>query len=210
MKGKRLLALGLIVTLAALSGCGGTEDDSGRGSAGMSESAASGGTSESTASGGASEAGKETGENPFAEKVELIWLGYYPNNVTGTDDTWAQHLLEEAFNVEITPVTDVTPENAGIWVSSGSALEADVVCTQVMGGDMRKLYDQEMIREFPEEWLWEYYPTGMQLLVDMFGMEFFENGFHLLDGKCVFVPFNNGVANSTPVLLYRKDWMEKL
>lgn len=198
MKGRKLLALTMAAAMAVMSGCGSSGDAVSQ-NVDVTDSKAESSVPEEAAE-----------EDPFAETVELTWCGYYPNNVAGTEDTWAQHLMEEAFNVKITPVADVTGENAGVWVSSGSVLDANVICSHIMNDGARKLYDQGLIREFPEEWLWEYYPTGMQLLVDMFGTEFFDNGYHLLDGKCVYVPFNNGVVNSTPVLLYRKDWMENL
>lgn len=213
MKGKKFLALTMAVAMALLSGCGSGDGNASQ-SADIAESTASESAVSESASSESADAGSASDEavveDPFAENVKLTWLGYYPNNVPGTEDTWAERLIEDTFNVDITPVTDVTPDNSGVWISSGSVLDTNVVCSQVMSDGDEKMYEQGLIREFPEEWLWEYYPTGMKALEEILGADYFEKGYHLLDGKCVHVPFNNGLVNSTPVLLYRKDWMENL
>lgn len=145
----------------------------------------------------------------FAEKVEIRWLGYYTSNITVSEDTYAEKLLEETFGVEIIPVTDVSAENMDVFVSSGEIL--DVTCyASYLDSDFNYMYDQELIREIPEEWLHEYYPTGMKIYEEYLGKEFFEMGAHLVDGVCLYTPFTTTTNTSEYVVVYRKDWMEKL
>lgn len=138
------------------------------------------------------------------EKIEIKWLGYYTSNIPVEEETYAEHIIEEYFGVEITPVTDVTSENMDVFIASGDIL--DVTCyATYLNSDVSYMYDQSLIRDFPEEWLWEYYPTGMQLLVDNVGEEFFENGNHLLNDSCVYIPYKTSTNTSEYVVIYRKD-----
>lgn len=143
------------------------------------------------------------------EKVTITWLGYYTSNITVSEDTYAEKLLEDTFNIEIIPVTDVSQENMDVFISSGEILDITCYCSY-LNSDFAYMYDQELIREFPEEWLWEYYPNGMKVYEDFLGAEFFENGDHLIDGKCLFTPFTTTTNTSQLCMIYRKDWMENL
>ena len=202
---KRLLSLtlSLVVATSMLAGCG-QGADGGSGSSGkeeeQTEAGASGDAQESSASPeedapGASiseaEDASETEDTPGEEKQEITWLGYYTSNITVTENSWAEQLLEDTFNVEINPITDVTAENIEMYVASGDI--ADVTCFSYWFNlDKNYLYDQGMIREIPEEWLWEYYPTGMKIYSEWLGEDFFQNGGHLIDGKCLYTPYVEG------------------
>jgi len=143
------------------------------------------------------------------EKIEIKWLGYYTSNIPVSEDTYAEKLLEERFGVEITPVTGVTSENMDTFIASGDIL--DVTCyASYLDNNFTYMYDQAMIREFPEEWLWEYYPTGMKIYSDYLGADFFEKGYHLVDGKCLVTPFTTTTKTSEYTVIYRKDWLENL
>lgn len=143
------------------------------------------------------------------EKVEITWLGYYTSNLTVGENTYAEKLIEDRFGVEIIPVTDVSKENMDVFISSGDI--SKVTCyASYLKSDFTYMYEQGLIREFPEEWLWEYYPTGMKIYSDYLGEDFFENGNHLVHGKCLYIPFTTTTNTSERVALYRKDWMEKL
>lgn len=143
------------------------------------------------------------------DKVTIRWLGYYTSNITVSADTYAEKLIEDAFNVEIIPVTDVSAENMDMFIASGDIL--DITCyASYLEGDFQYMYEQEMIREFPEEWLWEYYPTGMKVYEDYLGREFFEEGNHLVNGRCLYTPFTTTTNTSEFVMLYRKDWLDNL
>nr|WP_300808051.1 DUF3502 domain-containing protein [uncultured Acetatifactor sp.] len=216
-----LLTLSLVVATSMLAGCG-QGADGGSGSSGkeeeQTEAGASGDAQESSASpeedaSGASiseaEDTSETEDTSGEEKQEITWLGYYTSNITVTENSWAEQLLEDTFNVEINPITDVTAENIEMYVASGDI--ADVTCFSYWFNlDKNYLYDQGMIREIPEEWLWEYYPTGMKIYSEWLGEDFFQNGGHLIDGKCLYTPYVEGKTISTACLVYRKDWMERL
>ena len=143
------------------------------------------------------------------EKVSLTWLGYYTSELTVSPDSYAERLLEERFNVEIIPVTDVSSANMDYLVASGDIL--DVTCyASYLNDDFNYMYEQELIREFPEEWLWEYYPTGMAIYKEVLGEDFFSDGNHLVNGRCLYIPFNTGDPDSTRCVLYRKDWLDNL
>lgn len=143
------------------------------------------------------------------EKQTITWLGYYTSDITVAENSYAEKLLEEAFNVEIIPVTDVSSESMPVFISSGEIL--DVTCyASYLNKDFTYMYDQELIREFPAEWLNEYYPTGMKIYEDYLGKKFFEQGNHLVDGKALYTPFTTTTNTSQLVMVYRKDWMENL
>lgn len=201
---KKIVSMFIAMTMvmSTLAGCGNVA-----GNTGVSKSTEST-SSESSAEESTTEVATEEEEEP----VEINWLGYYTSNLVAEEDSWAEQLLEENFNVILNSVTGVTKENMSVFISSGEIF--DVTCFEPFltsgTNTLRELYEQEVIRDFPEEWLWEYYPTGMQLYTDYVGTEFFEKGEHLVDGKCITTPYSNLVATSTNILVYRKDWMEKL
>ena len=142
------------------------------------------------------------------DKVTIKWLGYYTSNITVSEDTYAEKLLEDTFNVDIVPVTDVAQENMDMFISSGDVL--GVTCyASYLNNKFQYMYEQDMIREFPQEWLWEYYPTGMKIYEDYLGKAFFDEGNHLIDGHCLFTPFTTTTNTSEFVMVYRKDWLEK-
>lgn len=106
---KRLfpLILSLAVATSMLAGCGQSAD-------GKSDSSSSqrGEQAEASVSDDAQESSSSAEEEaPEEEKQEITWLGYYTSNITVTENSWAEQLLEETFNVEINPITDVTAEN---------------------------------------------------------------------------------------------------
>lgn len=194
---KRIAALFLIMCMgtSALAGCGNN---------------ASSESSEASEISTEAESSKEGTETAIDEEpIEITWLGYYTSNITISENTWAEQLLEEAANVKINAVTDVNAENASTFIASGDIL--DVTCfSSYLYGDTGDLYSQGLIREFPEEWLWEYYPTGMQYLVDLLGEEFFEEGGHLYEGKALYTPYASTYNDNTMTIMYRNDWMEKV
>lgn len=192
-----LMCISLMATM--LTGCGseGSQDSS----TGSAESA-SGGQA-------ASDSQTPPEEQTSGENVTINWLGYYTSEITVTPDSWAEQLLEETFHINLEPITDVSSANIDTYVSSGDILNATCY-PSYLHNDFRYMYDQGLIREIPQEWLYEYYPTGMQLYTDFLGEEFFEKGDHLVDGRCLYIPFNTNAPTSTSVVVYRKDWMEKV
>lgn len=148
------------------------------------------------------------------EKQELTWLGYYTSNIPVTENSWAEQLLEEQFDVEINPIIDVTQENMDVFIASGELVNVTCFSRNLcMNGEYNQLdflYNQGLIREIPTEWLYEYYPTGMKIYTEWLGEDYFANGGNLIDGKCFYTPYVEGRTISTACLVYRKDWMENL
>ena len=100
-----------------------------------------------------------------------------------------------------------------VFISSGDILDVTLFTTYLIGNGRDKildLYDQELIREIPEEYLWEYYPTGMKILSDFLGEDYFKDGKHLIDGKLLNVPQTGTTISAKHGLLYRTDWAENL
>lgn len=200
---KKVFALLLCGAMAVgtLAGCGSTSTETSKpaeSSAAVNSSAASNATPESSVS-------VEEPEEP----VSITWLPYYTNNFTIAKDSWVELILEEYFNLDITAVDNVNAENFSLMLASGD-LE-DVTCWPVyFNGDYVELYDQGVIRDIPEEWLWEYYPTGMKNLSDYFGDAVYEDGYHLNDGKVLHIPYFVTANRAERVMLYRKDWLENL
>lgn len=198
---KKLLGFLLCVCMAVgiLTGCGGSK---------VSEEEKNLPADEKSADDG----NEETEEEENTEPVDITWLGYYTSNLTVTEDSWAEQLLEEAFNVNITPITDVTQESFDGYLNSGDIMDVTCFCTYIFGGTvtMQYLYDQGIIREIPEEWLYEYYPTGMQYYTDFLGEKFFEDDWHKVDGKVLCTPYNTNQKTSESCVLYRTDWLNNL
>lgn len=146
-----------------------------------------------------------------AEPVKLTWLGYYTSNIAVAADSWAEKQLEERFNVDITAITDVTGENMEGYINSGDILGVTCFSTYLLSSmDMQYLYDQGIIREIPEEWLYEYYPTGVKYYKDFLGEAFFQDGWHKVDGKLLCTPHNTNQNTSESCMVYRADWLSKL
>ena len=89
------------------------------------------------------------------EKTEIKGLGYYTSEISVSEDTYAEKLLEERFGVEITPVTGVTKENMDTFIASGDIL--DVTCyASYLNNNFAYMYDQAMIT-FP--WMTQPLPV---------------------------------------------------
>lgn len=207
----RLMAMLLSFTMLCTAAACGTESTADQGGNVESQEEQGSGSQQETEGGDEKEG--ENGDNPFAETIDLSILGYYGSNITVSEESYSEHLIEENFNVNLTPITDVSQENAGTFITSGEILNVNAICTYITGSkvqDIRDLYEQELIREFPEEWLWEYYPTGMKYLQEILGEDYFEKGNHLIDGKCLNVPYAYSNIQSTGAIDYRADWLEKI
>lgn len=200
---KKLLATLMCVCLVStmLAGCGDSGDNNSSGTGGADTTPGGQEASDSQTSSDAAEGSDE--------RVTVNWLGYYTSEITVAPDSWGEKLLEENFNIDLEPITDVSKANIDTYISSGDILNATCYASY-LHNDFRYMYDQGLIREIPQEWLYEYYPTGMQLYTDFLGKDFFEKGDHLVDGKCLYIPFNTNAPTSTSVVVYREDWMEKV
>lgn len=195
MKKKMLsVLLSMCMVICLFNGCGNDAEN---------------GPSESTDASKEEQTGKE--EQSAQTPVDITWLGYYTSNMTVAADSWAERLLEDTFPVNITPVTDVTHESFDGYLASGDIMDVTCFETYIMGTmEMQYLYDQGIIREIPEEWLYEYFPTGMKYYTDFLGEDFFQDGWHKVDGKVLCTPYNQNQNTSESCMVYRTDWLKKL
>ena len=143
------------------------------------------------------------------ERVKVVWLGYYTGNIAISEDTRIEQYIEENIPwIDLVPVTDVTKENFDAFVSSGGTEE--ITCyVSYFGTNYQYMYDQGLIREFPEEWLWEYYPSGMEIIAD-FDPRFFDEDINLVSGKCLYIPHMLNQDTAKMVMLFRQDWLDNL
>lgn len=150
-------------------------------------------------------------DNPLAEKVDINWLGYYTSEITVGENTPVEQYLEERFNVNINPITDVSKSAFGLYVVGLGVLDATFYTVYLDTPDnIYNMYDQGLIREIPNEWLYTYYPTGMKYLTDYLGEEYFEKGNHLTKGHLLNVPYIRTENNSQSIIVYRQDWLDNL
>lgn len=150
-------------------------------------------------------------EAAFDKKVDITWLGYYTSDITVAEDSDVERYLEEQFNVNITPVSDVSKTGFDLYASGLGLLDATFYTVYLdNANNIAYMYDQEMIRAIPEEWLQTYYPTGMKYLNDFLGEDYFAKGNHLTNGLLLNLPFTRTENNSQSMIVYRKDWLDKL
>ena len=144
------------------------------------------------------------------EVIEINWLGYTTSGYVPEADSYAELLLEERNNVKINWVHSIDQNNIRLQFASGAYEEVDVFSGLIYGFEAEGLYNDGLIREFPEEWLWEYYPTGMQYIVETVGQEFIDNGGLEAGGKILGLPYIGRATTADYVMSYRKDWADKL
>jgi len=143
--------------------------------------------------------------------VDINWLGYYTSDITVSADTPVERYLEEIFNVSINPITDISQSSFGLYVASTDVLNATFYTIHLDNADnLQEMYDQGLIREVPEEWLDEYYPTGMKYMRDFLGEDYFAKGSHLCNGRLLNIPYIRAENSTQSVIVYRKDWLENL
>ena len=194
---RRIVAFVLAMTMimATLAGCGSKEEAS---------------TSEAPVE---SSAEAEEVAEESSEPVEITWISSYSNEVGDTPDTWGEQLLEKEYNVDLTVIEGVLRQNFGAYVASGDIFDATVF-THYMAStsNFDEMIDQGVVRDIPEEWLWEYYPTGMKLLTEIVGEDYWEQGLNKhSDGKIYYVPnMVMPAGTNQTIMLYRQDWLDNL
>lgn len=207
MKKKALaMVLSMAMVAGALAGCGSSEP--------ATESKAPASSEAKTESSAPAEnAGEEAPAEESFEGVEVKWLGYYTSALNIAENSWGEQQLREATGIDITGVSTINSENKDTYIASGEILDVTCYCNYIMG-DYQFMWEQGLIREFPEEWLYEYYPTGMKYFHEWLGDDYFEQKNHLqtLDGekKCINTPWVEGKTFGNSCVLYRKDWADNL
>ena len=156
--------------------------------------------------GGAFAAPTEEAAAPDAP-LEIIWQGVAgPMSFGPEDGNPLELLIEERFDVSITPLAFPSIEARDLYYSSGNTADKITIFPRET---LYKFIDQGIIREFPEEWMWEYMPAWMERMVFLFGRDLVVDQAHY-KGKVYGVPYGNygDFLPSFPVV--RKDWMDNL
>ena len=139
--------------------------------------------------------------------LEIVWQGVAGPMGWGPEDgNPVELLIEERFDVSITPLAFPTIEARDLYYSSGNTADKITIFPRET---LYKFIDQGIIREFPEEWLWEYMPAWMDRMVFLFGRDLVVDQAHY-KGKVYGAPYGNygDFLPSFPVV--RKDWMDNL
>jgi len=157
-----------------------------------------------------SEEKSEEAEEP-AEPIHLTWGGFTTAGTMVGENSPAELLMEERFNVEIDVASDVNNDNFKMIMSSNSS-EMDVFLAHLTLYDWKWLADDGLIRSFPEEWLEEYCPDALAAFYEAFPQAeaFREAGNHLYNGEVWYTPNSNTFFPQHNMLIYRKDWADNL
>ena len=139
--------------------------------------------------------------------LEIVWQGVAGPMGWGPEDgNPVELLIEERFDVSITPLAFPAIEARDLYYSSGNTADKITIFPRET---IYKFIDQGIIRAFPEEWLWEYMPAWMDRMVFLFGKELVVDQAHY-KGEVYGAPYGNygDFLPSFPVV--RKDWMDNL
>ncbi len=152
------------------------------------------------------QATEQAAESPFAETLELTWMGYTGSkgDPVPADDR-IKPIIEERFNVKIkkAEVDWTDKEKIVLYFASGNT--ADVMFIRQL--DRNALVNQGLIRSFDANLLNEHMPTWMSYLKRVVDPEIIEQQLYY-NGKCWGVPFTNESRISPYVYLINKTWVK--
>lgn len=145
-------------------------------------------------------------ENLYGEHLEITWMGYTGNQGAPIpQDDRIKPYIEEKFNVTITKaeVDWTSKEAVTLYFAEGNT--ADVMFIRQLQRD--QLVDEQLIRSFDEELLYEYMPDWMALVEGVVGKEVVQQQLYY-DGEVWGVPYTaeNRVAPNS--YLINKTWLE--
>ena len=138
------------------------------------------------------------------ERLTITWMG--PNNrgVLLPPDSPTELFLEEYFNVELEPWTDVDLYQADQWktrIASGDI--PDFIKADAIGSG---LYDIGAVRVMSEAYLRQHMPNYTKLVDEIAGRYGWQTV--TADGAVVGIPSVNVAIASGATFVTRRDWME--
>lgn len=140
------------------------------------------------------------------ETIELKWLGY-PQNPNASEGTIPEKLLEEKFNVEITPIflsQSTYNDKKAMLLASGEKIDFIYELDPV---HVRQDVRQGLIAEIPYDTIKEYAPTVFAELNKECPDAWI---FSRVDGSNYGIP-NMNYNNEYPYIgIWRKDWLENV
>jgi hypothetical protein len=157
------MALALLIVISVLfAGCGQDKTEAESEATDVAETAQTKETAET----------EETAENeevadPFAEHMDISWIVYNQPDIYPIADTPVQQLIEERFNVSLDIVEiDIFNEDEWtlFWASGGMA---DKIQCNTMGKYIYEFADQGIIRSIDYDWLYEYAPDTMDIVLSL-------------------------------------------
>ncbi|MBO9609236.1 MAG: hypothetical protein J7639_25000 [Paenibacillaceae bacterium] len=188
---------GAIAVVTVLAGCSGGKEEAGKGaSPSPAASAATGATAAPSAA-----------PNPYAQKLELSWIGF---NQTGKAndklDSPTKKLIEEKFNVKINQVMlDMSnKEQVNLYFAEGKT--ADYISLNV---PYQFLIDQGLLKELSEEKIRSAMPKWMERVDAMLGKDVASTTMKY-KGKNYFIPFLSYAQLQPWVMALRKDWLDNV
>lgn len=146
-------------------------------------------------------------ENPYAETIELTWMGYTGN--TGDPipaEDRIKSVIEEKFNVRITKadVDWTSKEQVSLYFAEGN--RPDVMFIRQM--DRNQLVDEELIRPIDEELLYEYMPDWMECVGRLVTPDFLKTQMYY-QGQIWGVPYTSESRIAPYGYYINKTWYQQ-
>lgn len=150
-------------------------------------------------------------EETTAEPVmEIVWqMSNRPGNSSAPPDgNPVELMIEERFNVSITPLGFTAAEHDKLMLYFASGNTADKL-NLFPREDIYSFADQGLIRSVPKEWFWEYMPTWMAKVEEFFDRETLEKNMEY-EGKYWGAPLGGYGDFIRSFWVARKDWMDNV
>lgn len=142
------------------------------------------------------------------DPMEIIWVGFSDPPEDGGE---YQKMLEEKFNVKLIPaqVNAQDVDAINLWIAANNDFD---VINLTNGKNMYDtLVENDMVRTFPEEWLYEYMPCWMAKVAEMAGGDASRAVDQVRaeeDGELYAVPLLMANFAETGIFLIRQDWLD--
>jgi putative aldouronate transport system substrate-binding protein len=136
-------------------------------------------------------------------RMVISWFSVNSRGVLLPENTVSEQYVEERFNVELEPWTDVDIYQGEQWrlkMASGEVPDFMKI------GPRGALYDLGVVRELPRDWFYQHMPNYVTI-VDQIDPAGAWNGV-TIEGKIMGLPGVNVAVTSGAALVTRRDWME--
>ena len=153
---------------------------------------------------------EETEVDPFAEHMDISWIVYNQPDVYPESGTPVQQLIEERFNVTLNiEELDIFSEDEWtlFWASGGMA---DKIQCNSMGKYVYEFADQGIIRSIDYDWIYEYAPGTMDIILSLVDEEYLKQSTIYKD-QLWCLPNSSGASPFLSHIMYiRQGWMDQV